>query len=242
MNLLSTSNATQRLACKILFKYTACDIADVLLKLKVPNAGYLSNLNLVTTKNTTTGAKDTAQITVAPASTVLFEPKFTSETEHSQCQLNNIPAGTHWADLTPPDTILVMSQPESQNCAVLGGILALRIKMLGAKGVVVSGRVRDVLELNSTGLSIWSRGTSIVGAAAESKPLATQVPLNINGTMVTPGDIIFCDSINGVLVIPQERVTEVVDLLPALVKMDDRVKKDVMSGVSVFDAFAKHRR
>lgn len=60
--------------------------------------------------------------------------------------------------------------------------------------------------------------------------------------MVTPGDIIFCDSVNGVLVIPKERVMEVIDILPTLVEMDDRVKKDVMSGVSVYDAFAKHRR
>ncbi|POS88044.1 hypothetical protein EPUL_000303 [Erysiphe pulchra] len=240
---MSISSATLGLVSKKLLKYTACDIADALLKLKVPNAGYLSNLHLVTTKNTTTsGATGTSQITIAPASTVLFEPKVTSETETSQCQSNNIPAGTHWVDLTPPDTIVVMSQPEGQNCAVLGGILALRIKILGVRGVVVSGRVRDITELNSTGLPIWSRGTSIVGAAAESKPLATQVPLNINGTLVTPGDVIFCDSINGVVVIPQERMREVVDILPTLMEMDDRVKKDVMSGVSVYDAFAKHRR
>lgn len=152
---MSISSATKGLVTKKLLKYTACDIADALLKLKVPNAGYLSDLNLVTAKNAaTSGAINTSQITIAPASTVLFEPKDSSETKTFHCQSSNIPADTHWVDLTPPDTILVMSQPENQNCAVLGGILALRIKILGAKGVVVSGRVRDIHELSSTGLPV----------------------------------------------------------------------------------------
>ncbi|KHJ31380.1 hypothetical protein EV44_g1232 [Erysiphe necator] len=232
---------TQRLAVTKLFNYSACDIADALLKLKVPNAGYLSNLHLITTKNTTSSANNAPNITIAPASTVIFGPKYTSDTEALKYQSNKIEAGTHWVDLTPPETILVVSQPEGQNCAVLGGILALRLKKLGAKGVVVSGRVRDILELNSTCLPIWSKGTSVVGAAAESKPLATQVTLNINGTIITPGDLIFCDSLNGVIAIPQERIKEVVDMLPTLIEADERVKEDVISGVSVYDAFAKHR-
>ena len=47
-----------------------------------------------------------------------------------------------------------MSQPEGQKCAVLGGIMALRMMVLNAKGVVVSGRVRDVVELGETGLPV----------------------------------------------------------------------------------------
>ena len=66
----------------------------------------------------------------------------------------NIPAGNHWVDLTEPETIVVMSQPEGQKCAVLGGIMALRMRVLGAKGVVVNGRVRDVVELGETGLPV----------------------------------------------------------------------------------------
>ena len=49
--------------------------------------------------------------------------------------------------MTKPDTFVVMSQPPSQTCAVLGGILASRMKILGAKGIAVCGRVRDQTEL-----------------------------------------------------------------------------------------------
>jgi regulator of RNase E activity RraA len=47
-----------------------------------------------------------------------------------------------------------MQQAPDQKCAILGGIMALRMKMLEAKGVVCAGRVRDIEELSSTGLPV----------------------------------------------------------------------------------------
>jgi regulator of RNase E activity RraA len=133
---------------QVLRNYTACDISDALLKLKVPNCGFLPDLNLYTPL----APSQTSQVLVAPASTVLFAPK--SATNLSSYPLANVPAGKHYVDLTKSETIVVISQPKGQICAVLGGIMALRMKVLNAKGVVVHGRVRDVEELASTGLPV----------------------------------------------------------------------------------------
>jgi len=67
-----------------------------------------------------------------------------------------MPAGKHWVDLTEPGSVVVISQPKGQICAVLGGIMALRMKVVGAKGVVAHGRVRDLEELRDTGLFVSS--------------------------------------------------------------------------------------
>lgn len=88
---------------------------------------------------------------------------------------------------------------------------------------------------------IWAKATSIVGAGAEAKPHAIQIPLDIDGTIVRPGDLVFSDAINGVVVIPQEQVAEVIKLLPHLVEADERVKEDVKEGMTVQEAFKKHR-
>ncbi|TVY15398.1 4-hydroxy-4-methyl-2-oxoglutarate aldolase [Lachnellula arida] len=215
-------------------QYTACDIADALLKLSIPNAGYLPDLTL----RTSTSTSHTPLI--APASTVLFASKSKPEA-NVKFPESNIPKGQHYVDLTEKGTIVVTQQPEGQQCAVLGGIMALRMRMRGAVGVVVLGRVRDLVELESTGLPIWSKGTSIVGTGAEAKPHAIQIPLDINGTIVKPGDLVFGDATNGVVVIPQDKVDEVVALLPKLVEADERVKEDVEKGMSVQEAFKKHR-
>lgn len=51
----------------------------------------------------------------------------------------------------------------------------------------------------------------------------------------------FSDAVNGVVVIPQEKVGEVVEMLPKLVQADDKVKEEVRKGVTVKEAFKKHR-
>lgn len=141
-----TMATTKELLSQIqtLKKYTACDIADVLLKLKVPNAGYLSDLKLQTTSS--------EDITIAPASTVRFISK--EGGDMLSLPEANIPSGTHWVDNSKPGTIVVIQQPEGQKCAVLGGIMALRMKVLDVKGIVTNGRVRDVAELQEIGLPV----------------------------------------------------------------------------------------
>lgn len=51
----------------------------------------------------------------------------------------------------------------------------------------------------------------------------------------------FCDPAEGVVAIPQDLVDSVLEVLPRLVEADDRVKEDLKTGVSVKEAFAKHR-
>jgi regulator of RNase E activity RraA len=145
---MTGSSAASKAQLRALDKYTACDIADALVKLKVPNAGFLADLKLFAPPSTSLKQ----EITIAPASTVIFVSKDGSHA--SDLPEANISAGQHWIDLTQPNTIVVMKQPEGQRCAVLGGIMALRMKALNAKGVVVSGRVRDVNELEETGLPV----------------------------------------------------------------------------------------
>ncbi|KAH6678846.1 DlpA domain-containing protein [Plectosphaerella plurivora] len=210
--------------------YNACDVSDALLKLNVPGAGFLPDLQSYGSHSTI----------VAPASTVLFVPKGAAAAEHAPPA--NIPNDTHWADLTTGGTIVVIQQPPGQTNAVCGGIMAVRMHVRGAKGIVVAGRVRDLEELKDTNLPVWARGLSTVGAGAASTPRAVEVPLHIDGTVVNPGDLVFSDPVNGVVVIPQDKVQQVLELLPVLKAADDKVKRDVLRGVSVYDAFREHRR
>lgn len=80
-----------------------------------------------------------------------------------------------------------------------------------------------------------------MGSGAGSVPWATQIPVDINGVIVNPGDIAFHDPTNGVVIIPRNKVEQVLDLLPSLISADDRVKEDVLKGMSVYDAFKLHR-
>ncbi|CAI7631984.1 unnamed protein product [Penicillium glandicola] len=235
--------------------YSPCDVSDALIKLqKTPEgstarAGYLADL---VPFSPTTGRNETMSKIAAPATTFKFLPKDASPpsiaTENPQ--KHGFTQGKHWvdhvdefqkSDPSGAGSIVVIEQPENQHCAVTGGIMATRMKALGIKATVVGGRVRDLRELKATGLPIWARATSTVGTSAEAKAGARDVPISIGGVTVSPGDIIFCDPLEGVVAIPRELLGQVLELMPKLTKMDEQAKEAVAQGMSVTDAFKKFR-
>lgn len=96
--------------------------------------------------------KDNGKI-IGPACTVKMVSKH-SKPESEPPAENAIPKGSHWVDLTEPGSVVVIEQPEGQSCAAVGGIMAQRMKVRGAAGCVVGGRVRDLAELRSSQLPV----------------------------------------------------------------------------------------
>ncbi|KAE8144751.1 ribonuclease E inhibitor RraA/Dimethylmenaquinone methyltransferase [Aspergillus avenaceus] len=234
------STITEKL--QILQNYSACDVSDALLKLQknpegtTPRAGHLADF--IPFSPTTDRTK--LPKLIAPASTFKFIPKSSPDANPSDPS-HSFPPGTHWVDSAEPGTITVIEQPEGQHCAVLGGVMAVRMKYLGVMGALVNGRIRDLGEIRECRLPVWARGTSTVGTAAEAKPGLRNVPVSLGGVDVSPGDIIFCDPVDGVVAIPHELLDRVLELMPKLVAMDDKVKEAVLQGSSVFEAFKTFR-
>lgn len=96
------------------------------------------------------GRNETHPKIIAPASTFKFIPKSGASLppfETTPEDKHGFPAGTHWVDWAEPGTVAVIDQPQGQSCAVLGGIMAVRMKCVGVSGVVVNGRIRDLGEI-----------------------------------------------------------------------------------------------
>jgi regulator of RNase E activity RraA len=219
------------ISLETLQNYTACDISDALLKLKVPHAGFIPDLiAYVPPPN---------RLLIGPVSTALFVAKDTSA--DANLPSSNIPAGAHWVDLIPAGTILLQSQPRGQRNAVLGGIMAARLHHLDVLAVITHGRIRDVRELKDIGLPVFALGTSTVGQGLSSKCQALNVPITISDVTVSPGDIVVADAENGVVVIPRDRLAEVLELLPKSAAADEKVMEAVKGGMAVSEAFATFR-
>jgi regulator of RNase E activity RraA len=150
-----------------------------------------------------------------------------------------------------PGSIAILQQPSGQVCAVCGDILATRLKIRGVHGLVADGRVRDIIAMRdlsssdnfgSQAFTAWSRGTSTVGTGLEAKAWAADVPLRIGGLEVKAGDLLCADEgERGLVVIPQEKVEELMSILPGLKEADERCVADVQAGVEVSETFRRHR-
>ena len=185
---------------------------------------------------------------VAPISTVLFVPRShhpTSPLWTQAPQESNIPASKHWTDCPASGSIVIFQQPPYQTVALLGDIVATRLKSRGVLGAVMDGRARDVVacgELCSDGgFQVWSTALSSVGTSMEAKPWAVDVPLTIGGLRVCPGDVLCADEGEGVVcVIPRQKLEEVIALLPTLKEADDGLLRDVQNGVDFPTAVKNH--
>lgn len=208
---------------KRLEKYSTCDISDALLKLSIPKAGFLPDI---------IPQVGSGKLLVGEISTANFVDRGGPS--------SSIPSNKHWVDLITPGSVLIQHQANEHRNATLGGIMAARLDVLGVHGIITSGRVRDIDELEEIGIPVWSKGRTTVGQGLCSKCESVNQPLFISGVVVNPGDIVVADR-NGVVVIPRGRLGDVLRILPKWVEQEDKVMKAVKGGMSVSEAFAKFR-
>jgi 4-hydroxy-4-methyl-2-oxoglutarate aldolase len=84
--------------------------------------------------------------------------------------------------------------------------------------------VRDVEDLRELGLPVWARWVRVRGATKDAVG-ALDGPVEVGGAEIRPGDVVVLDT-DGVAVVPQERVQEVLEASRerALREQDKRAK------------------
>jgi 4-hydroxy-4-methyl-2-oxoglutarate aldolase len=119
--------------------------------------------------------------------------------------------------------VLVLTMPEPRPVALLGDLLATQAKTQGAAAILVDASVRDVEELAELGLPIWARWVRVKGAAKDVVGSIGQ-PVTVGGTTIRNGDILVLDA-DGVAVVEQERIDEVLEASRARLERE-RVKRE----------------
>ena len=108
-----------------------------------------------------------------------------------------------------PGEVLVLTMPEPAPVALFGDLLATQAKVQGAAAVLVDASIRDLEELVELGLPIWARYVRIRGAV-KATPGELDVPVEVGGATIRPGDIVILDA-DGGAVVEAERLDEVLE-------------------------------
>jgi regulator of RNase E activity RraA len=123
--------------------------------------------------------------------------------------------------------------------AMWGELMSTRARILGARGAIVNGYVRDtrtILQLNFPTFGFGSYGQD---SAPRYKVYDFRVPIEIGNVRIRPGDILFGD-MDGVLVVPREVEAEVFIRALEKARGEKTVRKDLEAGSSAVDAFTRH--
>jgi 4-hydroxy-4-methyl-2-oxoglutarate aldolase len=99
-----------------------------------------------------------------------------------------------------PGDIVVINGHGDTNRALLGELIAEKLRVRGAAGLVVDGAIRDIDILEEMSFPVWARAVTPSGPY-KTGPGKINIPVAVGGVVVNPGDIICADS-DGVIVIP----------------------------------------
>ncbi|MFC5337571.1 RraA family protein [Leucobacter denitrificans] len=112
--------------------------------------------------------------------------------------------------------VLVIDMGATDQHACVGAVTIAALRAVGAAGVVVNGLVTDLDDLTAEReaqrrVPVFARGsTSLTTKRHASGHSKYDVPVNIDGVIVTPGDWVLGDR-NGVLVASDEALAAVID-------------------------------
>ena len=127
----------------------------------------------------------------------------------------------------------------SPHYALWGELMSARARHLGAAGAVLNGYSRDTNGILGLDFPTFSYGPYAQDQAPRGKVVDFRVPLDVGGTWVQPGDVIFGD-IDGVCVVPKDAVDAVFYGALEKARGEKTVRKAIEGGMSSVEAFARY--
>lgn len=107
-----------------------------------------------------------------------------------------------------PDTILVMDASRTRDVGFCGSNNALGWFTRGMRGIVIDGGCRDSDEVILERIPVYQRGSTRGIDPGRIVTESYNLPVNVGGVLVMPGDIIVADT-EGVVVVPRAKAEAV---------------------------------
>lgn len=131
-----------------------------------------------------------------------------------------------------PGDIFVIEHRSQEDCAGWGGILSRAAKARGISGTLVEGSVRDVDESREIGYPVFARAAVPTTARGRIVEEGWNVPVDIGGVTVHPGDFVIADG-SGVVLVEKARIEEVLLAAEEIAAREQAMAEAVESGTPV---------
>lgn len=135
-----------------------------------------------------------------------------------------------------PDEVLVIDARGDTSAGTLGSILASRIHMRGAVGIVSDGAYRDSPSIADIGIAAYASAMNARTNKTIHHPLDIQQPVGCGGVAVYPGDIIVGDG-EGVVVVPRHLAAEVAEAAVAQEERETFFLEKIQQGSSIVGTY-----
>jgi 4-hydroxy-4-methyl-2-oxoglutarate aldolase len=141
----------------------------------------------------------------------------------------------HALHLAQPGEVLIVGGSPNCDSALWGELMSISAQSKGVAGTIIDGPVRDPLEIRTLGYPVFCRHFNPRRATKETYG-HINVPVEIGTLSISPKDLVLADA-NGIVSIPPARVQEAIDLASEVVRKENEVKEEILSGRTIFDIF-----
>lgn len=132
----------------------------------------------------------------------------------------------------PEGAILVIDSRKNARAASAGSILATRLMVRGAAGIVTDGGFRDSAEIAELEMPSYHNRPSAPTNLTLHQAIAINDPIACGDVAVFPGDMLVGDD-DGIMVIPANIVDEVVDDCTNMTLFEEFVMEKVQKGHTI---------
>jgi len=126
----------------------------------------------------------------------------------------------------------------SPRYALWGELMSTRAVKLGAAGAVVDGYARDTNGIIKLKFPTFCYGRYAQDQGPRGKVMDFRLPIEIQGVVIQPGDIVIGD-IDGVCIVPRKDEVDIISLAIEKARGEKLVKKAIEGGMSASEAFKK---
>lgn len=137
-------------------------------------------------------------------------------------------------DIAEKGDVIVIDNGGRLDTSCWGGILANGAKTKGISGVVIDGACRDVDDCVEADFPVYSRGSVVATARGRIMEESTNEMIQFGGVQVRPGDVVIGDK-SGVVIIPQEKLDDVLVKAEELWKKEEAMVREICSGKTMIE-------
>lgn len=136
--------------------------------------------------------------------------------------------------------IIVIDNGGRKDVSCWGEILSYGAKSKGVAGVIIDGAFRDIDDIKLIGFPVFARAVVPVTARKRIMGLETNAVIQCGGVQVRPGDYAMADG-SGVVIIPSEKVTEVLAKAEKLYRKEQAMIKEIKAGKPIDEVDKKFK-
>lgn len=132
------------------------------------------------------------------------------------------------------DVVVAACTTES-DVGFFGDLLATSFRARGGTGLVIDGGVRDIDDLEQMDFPVFAKARHARGTVKENLG-SVNVTVNCANATVSPGDVVVGDT-DGVVVVPREKVANVVEASKARETKESGVRERLAAGELGLDVY-----